>query len=45
MSLGDQGVYDSLDVESGVEKMGSVSLSGVGVRALHIGRWVVGGRA
>ena len=38
MSLGDQGVYGSLDVESGVEKMGSVSLPGVEVRALHIGR-------
>lgn len=45
MSLGDQGVYESLDVESGVEKTGSVSLPGVGVRALHIGRWVVGDRA
>lgn len=44
MSLGDQGVHESLDVESGV-KMGSVSLPGVGVHALHIGRWVVGDRA
>lgn len=35
MSLGDQGVYESLDVESGVEMMGSVSLPGVGVSALH----------
>lgn len=36
MSLGNQGVYESLDVESGVEKMGSVSLPGVGVSALHM---------
>ena len=36
MSLGDQGVYESLDVESGVEMMGSVSLPGVGVSALHM---------
>lgn len=36
MSLGDQGVHESLDVESGVEKMGSVSLPGVGISALHM---------